>query len=516
MQINTILDDRAQEFPEKVYLYAGDSQITYKQLHQRVNRIAASLLELGVEKGDRIALYLRNTPNFIYSWFAINRIGAAIVPINTSLLANETAYILNDSEVKGIIAESDVMESVIFPALEKSPNVKIVISTSEKTLNEEISLSELYENPGGVDYTSYDEDNLVSILYTSGTTGNPKGVMCHHPYYYYLGTALNKSLEVKEDDRLLTCLPLFHMNAQTLATMGSLISNASLILLDGFRASTFWEESNKYDATIFFYLGSILPVLLKQPMTEEEENNQLRIMTGAQASVKKFDEFEKRWNVKLIELYGMTEGGGAINNIKSRKVGSCGKSFINHELKVVDENDNELPSGLIGEIIFKGPSLSLGYWNDEEKTNKSYRNGWMHSEDMGYMDEDGFLFFVDRKKDIIRRSGENISSAEIEGILMTHPAIVEVAAIPVPDDIRDEEIKVFIVLKDKMQSTTPESIITWCEDKLAKFKIPRYIAFRESLPKTETQKIKKSSLIKETEQSIGWDKYDHFKKSENK
>jgi crotonobetaine/carnitine-CoA ligase len=516
MQINECLDRWAEKTPEKIYLFSKDGSISYKELHQKVNRIASSLLKLGVGKGDRIALYLRNTPTFIYSWFALNRIGAVMVPINTSLLVGETAYILKDSQVIGVIAEEDVVDSVIFPALKECLEMQFVITTGDQKKYKVIPFSDLYRESGHVDYTPLDDNQLASILYTSGTTGNPKGVMCAHRYYNYLGSSGRRALDIRESDRLLTCLPLFHMNAQVLATVGSLMSNASLILLEKFDASTFWQDVTEYEATVFYYLGSILPILLKLPVTEDEKNSKLRLAVGAQANPVMIGEYEKRWNLKMIELYGMTEGGGTINPLNARKKGSCGKAFFDHEVRVVDENDIEKSSGEIGEIIFKGPSLTLGYWNNQKATSEAYRNGWMHSGDMGYMDNEAYLFFVDRKKDIIRRNGENISSAEIEKVLMAHPKIVEAAAIPVRDEIRNEEVKVYVVLKENedRESLSPEKIIAWCEARLASFKIPRYIDYLDSLPKTPTQKIQKSILKKESEDlsKNTWDRF-AFKRS---
>lgn len=506
MQINSLLDKNAKEVPNKIYLFSKNTETSYEELHAKVNNIASSLLEMGIKKGDKIALYLRNTHHFIYAWFAINRIGAVMVPINTSFLVNETTYILNNSQAMGIIAEEDVLAPIIIPAVKHCLQINFVITTGEKEQNNIIPFSDLVQVPGSVNYNG-EENELASLLYTSGTTGNPKGVMCAHRYYKYAGEVVRKALKVQKEDRLLTCLPLFHMNAQTLATSGSLASQSSIVLLERYSASTFWKDIKKYEATIFFYLGSILPILLKQPINESERNNKIRLAVGAQANPDKFSEYENRWSLKMIELYGMTEGIGAINPLDSRKIGSCGKAFPDHRLKIVDENYNELKNGEIGEIMLTGPSLSLGYFEDNEKTAETYRNGWVATGDLGYIDNEGYLFFVDRKKDIIRRSGENISSAEIERVLMNHPLIVEAAAIPIPDELRDEEIKVCIVPKEEAKdSLTHTEIIKWCESRLAKFKIPRYIVIRDSLPKTETQKIIKSKLIEESEYCVGWDR----------
>ncbi|WP_156289697.1 AMP-binding protein [Oceanobacillus salinisoli] len=494
--INQLVDRRMEETPNKTYLFTKHEEITYKDLYQTVNRLAVSLKSFGVEKGDRVGLYLNNSPNFLYSWFALNRLGAIMVPINTSLLSKETLYILQDSQVKGIISEESAIPAIINPILSQCSSIEFSINVGDKEFDGWHSISNLLENDGVIDTVVLEETNLASILYTSGTTGNPKGVMCPTRYYYYLAKGFVDTLLLKENDRLMTCLPLFHMNAQVITVTASLLSGASVILLEGFSASSFWKDVAHFKPTVFYYLGSILPILMKLPVTEEEKMSTLRVAVGAQADASKLEQYETRWNLKMIELYGMTEGGGTINPLNARKPGSCGKAYSNHELRIVNEQDEFLPANTAGEIVFRGPSLTLGYWNNKEETDKAYRNGWMHSGDIGYMDEEGYLYFLDRKKDIIRRSGENISPAEVEKVLMAHPSIVEAACIAVPDEIRNEEVKAYLVVKEG-ELVRPEEIIEWCENNLAKFKIPKYIEFRSQLPKTKTLKIQKNILKQE-------------------
>lgn len=504
--INQLLDYHANHTPNKEYLYTSSKALTYQDLYERVNALAFSFNLLGVTKGDRVALYLRNKPEFLYTWLALNRIGAIMVPVNTSLLKKEVSFILNDSEVVGLVGEEDVIKDVLDPAVSECQSIRFTITTGVSR-NGWISMDSLLFKTGRVVYEIPDENDLAAILYTSGTTGNPKGVMCPHRYYFYLAKSTVEAVKFTETDRLLTYLPLFHMNAQILTVTASLISGSSIVLLDRFQPNLFWQEVDKYKATVFYYLGSILPSLLKLPVSGEEKHNTLRLAVGAQADPKKIEEYENRWSLEMIELFGMTEGAGTINRVGNRKIGSCGKTFENHEIMIVDDSGSPQLPLESGEIIFTGPSLTLGYWNNTEETKKAYRNGWMYSGDIGYMDADGYLFFLDRKKDIIRRNGENISSAEIEQVLLTHPEIMEVAATPILDDHCGEEIKVFIVTKPGLH-LQPEKIIEWCESIMAKYKIPRYIEFRESLPKTATQKIQKSLLKNENNDFLlnTWDR----------
>lgn len=511
-QINQLLDYHASHTPNKEYLFTSSETLTYKDLYERVNALTYSLYSIGITKGDRVALYLRNKPEFLYTWFALNRIGAIMVPINTSLKKKEVSFILNDSEVVGLIGEDDAIKEVLNPAVSECQSIIFTITTGASQ-NGWISMESLLEKTSYLDCEIPDENDLSSILYTSGTTGNPKGVMCPHRYYFHLAKAAVEAVKFNETDRLLTYLPLFHMNAQILTVTASLVSGSSIVLLDKFQPNLFWQEIDKFKATVFFYLGSILPLLSKLTVSEEEKHNTLRLAVGAQANPKKIEEYETRWGLEMIELFGMTEGAGTINRVGNRKIGSCGKTFENHKVMIVDELGTPQLPLKSGEIIFTGPSLTLGYWNNVKETQKAYRNGWMYSGDIGYMDSDGYLYFLDRKKDIIRRNGENISSAEIEQVLLSHPEILEVAAIPIPDDDRGEEIKVFIVTNPRVQ-IKPEKIIQWCETTMAKFKIPRYIEFRDSLPKTATQKIQKSILKKEYS-DVSINTWDRRKKSLN-
>lgn len=510
-QANELIEKWAGQQPQKIFLYYADQKISYKQLFERVDSAANFLKSLGVKKGDRVALFLRNCPEFLCAWFALNKIGAAMVPVNTALKRDETAYILSNAGCRGILAEQDSLDQVIIPAARECHSVEWIAAKGDSPREGILSFDRFLSGGKFMETTRWPEDDLAAILYTSGTTGNPKGVMCPHRYFSSIGQTIAQWLNLTREDRLLTLLPLFHMNAQTTSTMGSLALGASLILLDGFNPGTFWKDVCSYGATVFNYLGSMMPVLIKLPVTSEEKEHQLRLAVGAQADPNLIETYEKRWNLSIIELYGMTEIGGTCNPIEGKRIGSCGLPFSGHEIRIVDDQCKELPTGETGEISVRGPSMTLGYWRNPGETEKTYREGWVLTGDMGYLDKDGFLYFVARKKDIIRRSGENISAVEVENVVMCHPKIVEAAAVPVPDPVRDEEVKVYIVLQEgeTPETVPPKEIVEWCGDRMAKFKVPRYIEYRDGLPKTETQKIHKALLKKEkSDLTTGaWDRF---------
>jgi acyl-CoA synthetase (AMP-forming)/AMP-acid ligase II len=318
---------------------------------------------------------------------------------------------------------------------------------------------------------------------------------------------------------------LFHMNAQTLSVMGALLTGAGLILVDRFHPGTWWKEIREKKATIFHYLGVIPSMLIGLPEKKDDYNPVTLFGVGAGVAKDIHDKFEKRFNVQLLEVFGSTEsGGGGVfftgRRLKERKVGtsSFGPVMPEVEARIVDDNDNEVPHGQVGELVTRSSDPGnprKGYFREYLKdpvaTEKVWKSGWFHTGDFCKRDVEGYFYFVDRKKDMVRRSGENISASEVEAALLLHPKIRDVAVIPVPDKVRVEEIKAYIVPAEK--DLQPEEVIVWCEERLAYFKIPRYIEFRETLPKTATQKIQKIALKKEKDDLIKgcWDRTVHMK-----
>lgn len=516
MQCHELADFWSRELPDKVYLYYEDQEISFRTLNERVNSAAHHFRSLGIRKGDRVGMFMANSPDFLYAWFGLNKIGAIMVPVNTGFLHNETQFILNDSGCRGIISDEKFLDTAVLPAVKESPSIEWV-AVRGKSNNENIrSFDEFLVHREGVETVRWPQEDLASILYTSGTTGKPKGVMCPFRYYSAIGHISASWLNLTHDDRLLTILPLFHMNAQTTSGMGSLFFGASLIMLSGFNPMTFWQQVNRYGATIFNYLGLMFPFLEMAPVTPEEQHNPVRFAAGAQADPKRIPEYEKRWGLSIIELYGMTEIGGTCNPLDRKKIGSCGVPLPGHEIRIVGENEKIMPPGEIGQITVRGPSITLGYWNNPQETASVYRDGWVYTGDVGYLDKEGYLFFVGRTKDIIRRSGENIAAAEVENAVMEHPKIAEAAAVPVPDPVRDEEVKIYVVLRpgETPETVPPQEIVQWCAQRMAKFKVPRYIEYRESIPKTNTLKVKKNVLINEKPDLTegAWDRFAGTKK----
>jgi crotonobetaine/carnitine-CoA ligase len=348
-----------------------------------------------------------------------------------------------------------------------------------------------------------DANNVASLIYTSGTTGQPKGVMQPHRSYVIAGESFAMRAGLRADDRVLTVLPLFHANAQFYSTMGTLVAGATLILLRRFSASQFWAHVQHYDATQFNFIGAMARMLYNQPPTPLEAAHHVRIACGAPVPVDIYAEFERRFHLTVLETYGLSECPmGTSNLVHMRKMGSMGKPARHPDpalytrVRLVDEADRDVPVGQVGEVLLHSPALMVGYYRDLERTADVMRGGWLHTGDYARQDEDGFFFFVDRKQDIIRRRGENIASVEIERVLNDHPAVAESAVIPVSAALGEDDIHAYVVLQPGAQ-TTVEALQAWCAARLARFKMPQSVRFRDALPKTPTQRVEKYKLREE-------------------
>jgi crotonobetaine/carnitine-CoA ligase len=510
MNIRDLIENSVNENPDKTYLYFEDQEITYKEFNNTINRVGNGLLELGVKKGDKICIMMRNCPEFLYTWFAINKIGAVMVPINIALKEGEIRYILKHSEAKGIVVDETYLETVL--NIEKECNhleYKVCVERKDgfekKNIKNILLFSELKENSSSrlKKFEIKDDDDALYI-YTSGTTGEPKAVMISHNAWVVTGQAFVECTGVTSEDRMMTPNPLFHANAQVYTTMGSLCAKASLILVERFSASRLWDQTRRYKATELTLVGAMTPMIWNQPEKENDADNPVRILVAGYVAKEYFSKFEKRFGVTVLTIFSLTEATmglmGPLDGV--RKIGGVGKPMrhpdpaIQNMAKIVDKTGIEVPSRTIGEIIFRNPAMMKGYFKDKERTAETIRDGWVFTGDKGYMDEDGYVFFVGREKDIIVKKGENVSALEIENIINKHPKVLESAVIAVPSGLGDDEIKALVVLRDlKLQ---PEGLIDWCSKNLADFKVPRYVEFRNNLPKTPLGKIRKDLLRKET------------------
>ena len=503
MNIQQLLDSRVRQHPDKAFVIFEDQVISYADFDTTVNRVARGFLRLGIRAGDRVCVMLSNCPEFLYAWFGLMKIGAILVPINSAFRQTETQYIVQHAEAAAIVVDA-ATGPVVADIAAHLPWGCPRISLATTPAAGDIAWAEVLAGPSpAAPMVEVDTSSVASLIYTSGTTGQPKGVMQPHRSYVIAGESFAMRAGLRADDRVLAVLPLFHANAQFYSTMGTLVAGATLMLLRRFRASQFWAHVQHSDATQFNFIGAMARMLYNQPPTPLEATHRVRIACGAPVPVDIYADFERRFHLTVLETYGLSECPmGTSNLAHMRKMGSMGKPARHPDptlytrVRLVDDADRDVPVGQVGEVLLQSPALMVGYYREPERTAEAMRGGWFHTGDDARQDEEGFFFFVDRKKDLIRRRGENIASVEIERVLNDHPAVAESAVIPVPAALGEDEIHAYVVLRPGAQ-TTAEELQAWCAARLARFKMPQSVRFRDILPKTPTQRVEKYKLREE-------------------
>lgn len=517
MTIPELFQKRLRENPTRTWLFFEDQEIAYKDFDDTVNRLANGLSKLGIKKGERVGIFMRNCPEYLYSWFVLGKIGAIMVPLNYALKGEETNYILGHSEAKAIITTPPYLD-IVLGVKEDCKVLENIINVSDEATPDTVLFSKLIEDsPASPPPVKVTEDDISAIIYTSGTTRRPKGVMLSHLSYVSSAEAMQKVSQLTPEDRMMMVLPLFHINAQCYSTLLSLVSGASLIMPERFSASRYWDQVRQYKATQVQLLLGPLAMLLNQPEREDDARHSVRLMT-APITKEMYQEVKRRYNIqRIITGYSQTECPFLIltdpdEEYRDRLIGfPTGTDKVKMEVKIVDEQDQELPPNIPGEMVIKCPAVMKSYYKEPEETARALKNGWLHTGDLCYKDEDGRIYFLDRLKDTVRRAGELIASLEVEGVLRSHPTIEDAAIIPVPDKIVIEEVKAYIVLKPG-ETLKPEEVVDYCEERLASFKVPRYIEFRESLPKTATERTRKFELKAEGDLTNCWDRKAHYGK----
>lgn len=500
-----LLEKRARENPDKIYaIFEPDIEISYGEFDFKVNKVANSLLKWGIKKGDTVGIFLKNCPEFLFIYFAVSKIGAIMVPMNTGYPPEELAYAINHSGLRLLFANVG-FHDIVQAAKALCPLLKEVVYIGKEQISGFREFNEFIDqSPPDLGPTDVTPDDLISICYTSGTTARPKGVMLNQRIYILAGEFWAGAMECMPSDRLMGFFPIFHANVGVYVVMGAMVYNASAIFLETFSVKQHWDKVRKYGATEFNSTGSILAMLYSQPETPQDKDNPAKVVINGINAGSIKEGFEKRFNLKILDAYslteclaGMTERLKDFSSRQPKRLYTIGRPADRTEVKIVSDDGEQVPLGQPGEIILKGPTVCRGYWKDPETTEKTIKNDWLYTGDNAYRDEKNFLYFVDRKKDMIKRRGENIASAEVERVLNMHPKIQESAVIGVPDIYADEEVKAYIILKPG-ETLTPEGIIDHCLNYLEPFKVPRYIEFRESFPRPAAlPKILKTELRKE-------------------
>jgi acyl-CoA synthetase (AMP-forming)/AMP-acid ligase II len=494
--LKNLLRQVAREHPKNLLLISKDRRVTYADFQGEAWRVANAFLRLGIRKEDKIALLLPNCPEFLLAVFAAAEIGAVFVPINTAFSADEVGYVLYHSDSSYLITDERFLP-LVEPARDGCKQLKRVIFLGAEW--RELLAGASDDEP----VISVQPDDLAAITYTSGTTDRPKGVMLTQFTYAFAPQKRAEALGWNARDRALVMLPLFHVNALCHITLAMISVGGSVVLTERFSASRFWHEVREYGVTTSSLMRTIPTILLNQPEKPDDANNPLRLAV-ALLPPELHLRFEERFDLTVVGSYSLTEDIlsvlGPLDKAK-RKLGSCGLPAAPavHQVRIIEDDGREVPAGHLGEIIKQSPAVMKGYYKNPAATAEALQDGWLRTGDLGYLDDDGFLFFLDRKKDMIKRGDENISAEEVERVLNSHPLVAESAVVGVADSIRQEELKACIVLKLPADpaALSPEEIWHFCGERLAAFKVPRYIEYRDSLPKTSSAKVQKGLLREE-------------------
>ncbi|MBN9087737.1 MAG: AMP-binding protein [Reyranella sp.] len=519
-----VLRRQVKERGDKVFLteIATRRTFTYRTFDAWTNKVADALAGMGIAKGRHAGIFMGNSAEHLAVYFGIGKLGAVAVPVNTAARGELLRYYLAQSDCEAVIVE-DVLADRLREVLPQLPNIRSVMlvpspdraSTSLASCaayavsHFEPAVAAASDAPRGQHVRCSD---LLMLAYTSGTTGPSKGSMLSHAAALSYGTDAAEVQGYRESDIFYVCLPLFHNNGLLAATGAALVCGASAVLSRRFSVTRFLGEIRDHHATITNFLGAMSSFLWSQPPSPRDAENDLRLVSMA-PTPKYAAEFEKRFGLRAMNNYGLSDFGMVTSFTQHdprEKLGSIGRPRPGWRVKIVDDDDFERPDGEIGEIVAQCEDpwrATNGYYKMPEATLAANRNQWFHTGDRGMRDADGYFWFVDRKKDCIRRRGENISAFEVEQLIALHPAVATVAAFPVATPQNDEEVGVVVVRRPDMTIGEKE-LIEHCQGNMAYFMVPRYIQFRDALPTTVSQKVEKFRLRADFERDLSsvWDR----------
>jgi len=492
MPLDQILSKSAENFGEKAAIVWNDKEYSFKDLDSMSNKFAHALLEKGLTKGDRVCIFMQNSPEFVVSHFGIIKAGCITVPLNVMYRKRELVHMVNDSGATVMVTSEGNLPYVL-EVRNDLKSLREIIVTSSNVPEGCLSFYRLLEN--GVDKPTdvrNADDDVAVICYTSGTTGSAKGAMITHSNFISNISTLSQLWELTDRDKLMMALPMFHVHGLGIAVHGMVYCGYTMVLLERFDAKKVMEGIEKYKCTVFMGVPTMYIKLLELDDCKYDLSS-MRLWTvgSAPMPVDAMEKFKERYGFELLERYGMTETAVVIasNPLKGkRKPGSVGLPIPGVEVKIVDDEDNPLPVNEVGEIVVRGPNVMKGYWNRPQETEEAFRNGWFHTGDLGKIDEEGYLHIVGRKKEMIISGGFKVFPREVEEVLHTHPKVKEVAVVGIPDPVRGESVKAYIVLKDGTTATEKE-LDEYCRNNLAAFKVPRIYEFVSSIPRTPSGKI---------------------------
>ncbi len=507
-----MLRRQAERHGERPLFICGGEQWSFADARDIAARSAGLLSAAGIGPGDRVALMCGNRPELLRLVLGCAWAGAVSVPLNAAARGFQLQHMLGNSGAKILAIEAQFLPALDSIDLSALPLTRIWIiggpAVSASPASGKIAIEALPEATTAAPAAALGPGDLFTILYTSGTTGLSKGVCCPHAQYFWWGAYTGWQLDLREGDVLDTPLPLFHTNALN-CFFQALLYGATQVVETRFSVSGFWPALGQSGATVTYLLGAMVPMLLSQPPAPAERAHRVRVALAPGVPANFHDEFTRRTGVILLDGFGSTESNLILaSRCDDRKPGFMGRLVPGFQARVVDDNDNEVSDGEAGELILRADepfALANGYFAMPEKTIEAWRNLWLHTGDRVIRDGDGYYRFVDRMKDAIRRRGENISSYEVEQVLVSHPAVALAAVFPVSSDLAEDEVMAAIVLKDGARARE-EELVRFCENKMPYFAVPRFIELTTALPRTENGKVQKFKLRKRGRSAATWDR----------
>ncbi|GAB3158346.1 AMP-binding protein [Amycolatopsis stemonae] len=513
--VGGLLADRAGRTPGKPALLFEDEQLSYAELDAMASAVARGLLGLGITPGTSVGVFLHNRTEVLGAFFGIARAGLVEVPVNTAYKGAFLEHALGHTDVRVLLTEPGLLDLVA--ALPERPRALRTIVLLADELPAGVSLpgvemltwnAMLARGDAATPFPEIGLGDPVGIMLTSGTTGRSKGAVYPALMPVVAAHEFAVAMETTADERLYTCLPLFHGAAKINISLHAVAAGATIVLGRRFSASRFWDEIRRHDVTQFNALGSVLPMLLAQPASDRDRDHPARKVFAAPAPPPVLTAVEERFGVHVVEGYGLTEIKTIVwNPIQRRKIGSMGVASATTLLEVHDDLGFPVAPGQVGEIVYRPrvPHVMFsGYYRQPEATVETSRDLWWHTGDLGFADEDGYFYFVDRKKDALRRRGENVSSQEVEAILLGHPAVAEAAAIGVASDLGEQEVLAVIQVADGAEIDLKD-LFAHCDRSMPHFMVPRYYRLVDEFPATPTGKIRKAALREAGLTDDAWD-----------
>ena len=501
---------------DKPLLICRDEVLTYADADRVSNQLGHRLMELGVAKGDVVATFMYNSVTHALIWFACAKIGAIWAPLNVSLAKDDLAYSLNDTGAALLIVDEELAPAynACADSLDRRPRTAVYGDPGAIDQPDVLDFEGLLDgdpSPPDVEVTATDP---MAIVYTGGSTSMPKGVLVSHLYYIAAAIRYAEIAEVTADDVHFANSHFFHIGGQQFGVTGPLYNGMTGVMEKWFSVTRYWDTVRKYGATVLDPLGTMMAALLQKPESALDRQHKARVGIGiASGQVRRElrDRFEERFGVMLLEVYSMTEMGVLLCSERSsdRRAGSCGRPHGWAEVCIVDPDDMPLPANQTGQILLRPTAINttmMRYINKPEETIAAWKNLWYHSGDLGYVDEDGYVYFVGREAHWIRRRGENVSAFEVEKAITEHAAVLDCAAVGVPSELGEEDIKIYVQAEEGQGDVDPAALVKWCGDRIAFFKVPRYVEFVTEFPRTMTKREIARHELRERGIGRAWDR----------